>query len=53
VQSGRDYSLTPRKLLFHCLFHETRHWAQIALSLRRAGLEPPGSHDLFYSRAMR
>jgi uncharacterized damage-inducible protein DinB len=48
-----DVVLTPRKLLFHCLLHETRHWAQVALSLRRAGLEPPGNHDLFYSKAMR
>jgi len=52
VQTG-EFVLTPRKLLFHCLLHETRHWAQIALSLRRAGLEPPGNHDLFYSKALR
>jgi uncharacterized damage-inducible protein DinB len=52
VQNG-DFVLTPRKLLFHCLLHETRHWAQIALALRRAGLEPPGNHDLFYSKALR
>ena len=45
--------MTPRKLLFHILLHETRHWAQIALAIRLAGLEPPGQHDLFYSRAMR
>lgn len=51
VQNG-DFVLTPRKLLFHCLLHETRHWAQIALAIRRAGLEPPGNHDLFYSRAL-
>jgi uncharacterized damage-inducible protein DinB len=48
-----DFTLTPRKLLFHILLHETRHWAQIALALRRAGLEPPGNHDLFYSRALK
>jgi uncharacterized damage-inducible protein DinB len=48
-----DYSLTPRKLLFHCLLHETRHWAQIAFAIRRTGLEPPGQHDLFYSRALK
>lgn len=48
-----DYVLTPRKLLFHCLLHETRHWAQIALAVRRAGLEPPGTHDLFYSKAFK
>ena len=53
VQSGGAYTMTPRKLLFHCLLHETRHWAQIALALRRAGLEPPGNHDLFYSKALK
>jgi uncharacterized damage-inducible protein DinB len=53
VQSGGAYDVTPRKLLFHCLLHETRHWAQIALALRRAGLEPPGLHDLFYSPAIK
>jgi uncharacterized damage-inducible protein DinB len=52
VQTG-DFVLSPRKLLFHCLVHETRHWAQIALSLRRAGLEPPGNHDLFFSKALK
>jgi len=48
-----DFVLTPRKLLFHCLLHEIRHWAQVALALRRAGLEPPGNHDLFYSKALK
>ena len=52
LQTG-DFVLTPRKLLFHCLLHETRHWAQIALAVRRAGLEPPGNHDLLYSKALR
>jgi uncharacterized damage-inducible protein DinB len=52
VQTG-DFVLTPRKLLFHCLLHETRHWAQIALAVRRAGLEPPGNHDLFFSKALK
>ena len=53
VQSGGDFILTPRKLLFHCLLHETRHWAQIALAVRRSGIDPPGHHDLFYSRALK
>jgi uncharacterized damage-inducible protein DinB len=52
VQTG-EFVLTPRKLLFHCLLHETRHWAQIALAIRRAGLEPPGNHDFFYCRAIK
>jgi uncharacterized damage-inducible protein DinB len=51
VQSGTA-SLTPRKLLLHIGLHETRHWAQIALAVRLAGLAPPGNHDLFYSRAL-
>ena len=49
----REWSMTPRKLLFHILIHEIRHWAQIALAVRVAGLEPPGDHDLFYSAALR
>jgi uncharacterized damage-inducible protein DinB len=49
----QQWSMTPRKLLFHILLHEIRHWAQIALAVRLSGLEPPGDHDLFYSRALR
>ena len=49
----RQWPMTPRKLLFHVLLHETRHWAQIALAVRLAGFEPPGEHDLFYSGALR
>ena len=49
----QSWVMTPRKLLFHILLHETRHWAQIALALRLAGIEPPGDHDLFFSRALR
>jgi uncharacterized damage-inducible protein DinB len=52
VQSG-TFQLSSRKLLFHCLLHEIRHWAQIALAVRRAGLEPPGNHDLLFSKALR
>jgi uncharacterized damage-inducible protein DinB len=44
--------MTPRKLLLHIALHETRHWAQIALGVRQAGLAPPGNHDLFYSTVM-
>ena len=49
----RRWPMTPRKLLFHILVHEIRHWAQIALAVRLAGFEPPGDHDLFYSQALR
>ena len=50
---NQQWPMTPRKLLFHVLLHEIRHWAQIALAVRLAGLEPPGDHDLFFSRALR
>ncbi len=50
---GVAMSLTPRKLLFHVLLHETRHWAQIAMAVRLAGFEPPGDHDLLFSAALR
>ncbi len=53
LQSGAELAATPRKLLFHCLVHEIRHWAQVALAVRRAGLEPPGNHDLLLSRALK
>jgi len=49
----QQWPVTPRKLLFHILLHETRHWAQIALAVRLAGFEPPGEHDLFFSKALR
>ena len=49
----QPWPMTPRKLLFHILLHEIRHWAQIALAVRLAGLEPPGHHDFFYSKAVR
>ena len=51
VASG-VYRLSPRKLLFHMVLHEVRHWAQIAVAVRMAGFAPPGDHDLFYSKAL-
>jgi uncharacterized damage-inducible protein DinB len=52
VRDGQ-LTLTPRKLLFSVLLHETRHWAQVALAVRLAGFEPPGDHDLLFSTALR
>jgi len=53
VVREQTLTMSPRKLLFHILIHEIRHWAQIALAVRLAGFEPPGDHDLFDSRALR
>jgi uncharacterized damage-inducible protein DinB len=49
----RQWSATSRKVLFHVLLHELRHWAQIALAVRLAGMDPPGDHDLWFSAALR
>jgi uncharacterized damage-inducible protein DinB len=49
---GTPMRMSSRKLLFHILLHETRHWAQIAAAVRAAGYEPPGDHDLLFSTAM-
>ena len=43
---------SPRKLLFHLVLHEVRHWAQVASVLRAAGFAPPGEHDLLFSKAL-
>ena len=50
---GVRMPLTTRKLLFHILLHETRHWAQIAMAVRLAGFEPPGDHDLLFSPVLK
>jgi uncharacterized damage-inducible protein DinB len=46
------WTMSPRKLLFHMALHEVRHWAQIASTVRAAGYEPPGDHDLFFSKSL-
>ena len=53
VVREQNRTMSPRKLLFHILLHEIRHWAQVALAVRLAGFEPPGDHDLFFSRALK
>ena len=49
---NRAFQFTARKLVFHILFHEIRHWAQIATAVRNAGFPPPGFHDFLFSDAM-
>jgi uncharacterized damage-inducible protein DinB len=53
VVRDAQWPMTSRKLLFHILVHEVRHWAQVALAVRLAGFEPPGDHDLFFSKALK
>jgi uncharacterized damage-inducible protein DinB len=49
---GEPRMVTPRKLLFHVLLHEARHWAQINLAVRNAVFEPPPDQDLVFSSAL-
>jgi len=46
------WTFTARKLVFHILFHEIRHWAQIATAVRNAGFPPPGFHDFLFCDTM-
>lgn len=41
-----------RKIIFHTLLHEIRHWAQLARIMRENGIAPPGRHDLLMSAAI-
>ena len=50
VVREQTWPMSSRKLLFHILLHEIRHWAQIALAVRLAGFEPPGDHDFLLAR---
>lgn len=45
-------SITRRRLALHILLHEVRHLAQLAHTVRLAGLEPPGSHDYLFFPAV-
>ena len=47
-----SFSITRRRLAAHVVLHEARHLAQLAHTVRLAGLEPPGNHDyLFFPAA--
>ena len=43
-----NFTLRRRDLALSILLHEVRHFAQIALSARLAGHEPPGEHDYLF-----
>ena len=40
-----------RRLMTHIVLHEIRHFAQVALAARTAGVEPPGRHDILFYNA--
>ena len=45
---GGTITMSRRRLLTHVVLHEVRHFAQLALAARTAGVDPPGDHDLFF-----
>ena len=50
LRNGESFRMPKRQLAVHIVLHEVRHFAQLALAARLAGIEPPGDHDLFYFR---
>ncbi|MCU1309443.1 MAG: hypothetical protein JWO20_568 [Candidatus Angelobacter sp.] len=41
-----------RKIFVHTLLHSTRHWAQLATTLRSAGYKQDWQHDFLFSEAI-
>lgn len=50
--AGHVYKASARKIVFHVLLHEIRHWAQIAKLLRERGFVPGTNHDFLTSSAL-
>jgi uncharacterized damage-inducible protein DinB len=46
--TGRSVTASKRWLATNLVMHETRHLAQVAQAVRRAGQMPPGDHDMLY-----
>jgi uncharacterized damage-inducible protein DinB len=42
-------SASKRKIFIHTLLHGTRHWAQVAATLRAAGFKQDWQHDFLFS----
>lgn len=53
IRSGRQVSVSRRKVFVHVMIHSIRHWAQISTLLRQNGLHPGWPQDFLDSPAMR
>lgn len=51
--TGGPLTISKRKLALHLPLHETRHWAQIARTVREHDVAPPGKHDLMFSDVLK
>jgi uncharacterized damage-inducible protein DinB len=47
-----EYKFSARKLLAQFIFHGVNHWGQVAMLVRRAGLETGPPHDIIVSTAL-
>ena len=47
-----NIKVSRRKCFTHAFLHGTRHWAQLATALRRAGYKQDWQHDFIFSPAM-
>lgn len=52
VRSGRQVSVSRRKLFAHVMIHSIRHWAQIGTLLRQNGFHVNWPGDLLFSTAL-
>jgi len=52
LRSGRQVSVSRRKLFVHIMIHGIRHWAQISTLLRQNGYHPGWGADFLDSTAM-
>jgi len=52
ARSGQSVAGSGRKFLTHIILHSTRHWAQIAMLLRKEGHATDWQHDFIFSDAI-
>jgi uncharacterized damage-inducible protein DinB len=47
-----EYKFTARKMLIQIMYHGVNHWGQVAMLLRRAGIETGPPHDIIISTVL-
>jgi uncharacterized damage-inducible protein DinB len=50
--TGKKYENTIREIITHVINHSTYHRGQIAMELRRLGIDPPPTDYIFYRRTI-
>ncbi len=51
-RGDKEYQRSSRKLLAQIVWHGINHWGQVAMLVRRAGLETGPPHDIIASSAL-